>query len=118
MALPELYGSMSGPMVSVLQDALAKHVPGWDTVGHDGEGVFGSATTNAVRDFQSRRGIKVDGIVGPKTWTALGFDPYGFVGEEVVVTGSAPGGSPVTKAAPALAVVGVLGLLWFLSRDR
>ncbi len=34
-------------------------------------GVFGPATTTAVRAFQTSRGLGVDGIVGPNTWMAL-----------------------------------------------
>lgn len=37
----------------------------------DGAGVFGDATVGAVSDFQSSRGIPVDGIVGPETWRSL-----------------------------------------------
>jgi peptidoglycan hydrolase-like protein with peptidoglycan-binding domain len=35
------------------------------------DGIFGSGTAGAVRTFQSRRGLTVDGIVGPQTWGAL-----------------------------------------------
>jgi peptidoglycan hydrolase-like protein with peptidoglycan-binding domain len=34
-------------------------------------GVFDSATTTAVRGFQTAKGLGVDGIVGPQTWGAL-----------------------------------------------
>ena len=35
------------------------------------DGIFGSKTTAAVRDFQSNNGLSVDGIVGPNTWKCL-----------------------------------------------
>ena len=35
------------------------------------DGIFGLKTYAAVRDFQSKNGLVVDGIVGPKTLTAL-----------------------------------------------
>ncbi len=41
-------------------------------------GTFGRGTERAVRDFQQARRIRVDGLVGPETWTALvesGFAP-------------------------------------------
>lgn len=35
------------------------------------DGDFGKLTENAVRDFQSKNGLEVDGIVGKNTWTNL-----------------------------------------------
>lgn len=35
------------------------------------DGDFGAGTDKAVRDFQKKKGLTVDGIVGADTWTAL-----------------------------------------------
>ncbi|HEY7439815.1 MAG TPA: peptidoglycan-binding protein [Acidimicrobiia bacterium] len=39
--------------------------------GDDQAGTFGAGTELAVRGFQEQRGIRVDGICGHETWTAL-----------------------------------------------
>lgn len=38
------------------------------------DGAFGAKTEAAVKDFQRKHGLTADGIVGPKTWAALGVD--------------------------------------------
>lgn len=41
------------------------------------DGIFGSRTASAVRDFQSNNGLAVDGLVGANTWrTLLTLPPY------------------------------------------
>lgn len=36
------------------------------------DGIFGEGTAKAVKAWQSRNGLKVDGIVGPRTWDTMG----------------------------------------------
>ena len=38
------------------------------------DGIFGSGTESAVRRFQSENGLTADGMVGTKTWEAIGID--------------------------------------------
>jgi len=35
------------------------------------DGLFGSITEQAVKAFQTKKGLRADGFVGPNTWTAL-----------------------------------------------
>ena len=35
------------------------------------DGIFGKGTKQAVANFQTKKGLTADGIVGPKTWAAL-----------------------------------------------
>src|SRR4051794_7118245 len=56
----------TGPDVVRVQSAL----------GQAPDGVFGPRTDRAVRVFQGRNGLLVDGIVGPHTWGTL-FGPHG-----------------------------------------
>lgn len=46
------------------------------------DGIFGSKTLNAVRDFQQNNSLNVDGLVGPNTWrTLLTLPPYPLLRE-------------------------------------
>ncbi|MFG3404836.1 N-acetylmuramoyl-L-alanine amidase [Streptomyces sp. NPDC048142] len=64
---PLLKQGSSGDAVKRLQRALTAALG--TTVGVDGE--FGAATGTAVRDYQTARGLDVDGVVGPAMWGAL-----------------------------------------------
>ncbi len=68
LVLTPIAGAMGSPDVAALQVALrAKGVyPG--TI----DGVKSEATDRAVRAFQRKAGLLVDGVVGPKTRAALG----------------------------------------------
>lgn len=59
------YGSR-GEDVIRLQMAL--NSAGYDL---DEDGIFGTKTQQAVRDYQASKGLTVDGIVGANTWGAL-----------------------------------------------
>ena len=56
-----------GVYVCILQDALINL--GYNTGGLDG--VFGARTLSSVRNYQSTRGLTVDGLVGINTWRTL-----------------------------------------------
>ncbi len=46
------------------------------------DGIFGSRTLNAVRNFQQTNSLNVDGLVGPNTWrTLLTLPPYPLLRE-------------------------------------
>ncbi|GAB2607754.1 hypothetical protein GCM10027168_45800 [Streptomyces capparidis] len=64
---PLLQQGSTGAAVQRLQRALTAALG--RTVAVDG--VFGSGTGQAVRDYQSSRGLGVDGVVGGATWSAL-----------------------------------------------
>ncbi len=56
---------------SVRQMQVLLNAAGFN-VGRAGtDGIFGNATDDAVRAFQTANGLTVDGICGPKTWAAL-----------------------------------------------
>lgn len=67
-ARPTLYWGSRGYQVRVLQWRLQQ----WGYYRGRIDGIFGNGTARAVRTFQWRNGLRVDGVVGPRTWAALG----------------------------------------------
>ncbi|MEB3278676.1 MAG: peptidoglycan-binding protein [Lyngbya sp.] len=65
--MPELYQGSVGDAVECLQ--LRLYDNGFFLFI---DGIFGSKTLEAVKAFQRREGLKVDGIVGKETWRKLG----------------------------------------------
>ena len=68
---PILYWGTSGANVRLVQSRLQQ----WGYYKGAVDGIFGTATSQAVKQFQARNGLTADGIVGPATWRALGFNP-------------------------------------------
>ena len=69
------------------------------------DGIFWTLTDEAVRAFQKRNGLVVDGIVGQQTWQALGItDLYSvkkskrIINEIIVHCSATPEGRDVTTA--------------------
>ena len=63
------------------------------------DGIFGSLTEEAVKEFQKNNGLTADGIVGQKTWEKLGvsYNPRNI--KEIIVHCSAtPEGKDYTTA--------------------
>ncbi|MDZ7961188.1 MAG: peptidoglycan-binding domain-containing protein [Aulosira sp. DedQUE10] len=64
--LPIIRFGSSGNTVRVLQRLLISHGYGMRV-----DGVYGPLTETAVKAFQNRRSLLVDGIVGNRTWREL-----------------------------------------------
>ena len=62
---------MRGEQVKLLQEAL-NELPAGAALDLKVDGIFGAETEKAVRQFQADHGLTVDGVVGKKTWAALG----------------------------------------------
>ena len=58
-----------GAQVKALQALLIGYDYDCGRSGADGD--FGGATDSALRKYQSRNGLTVDGVAGPKTWAKL-----------------------------------------------
>jgi hypothetical protein len=65
-------------LVKQIQKALNKFLRknGRKTISQDG--VFGPATAQAVKYYQYKKKLTIDGICGPKTLKSLGIDPSGI----------------------------------------
>lgn len=72
--IPTIRRGAEGDLVDELQVILnAKYGAELDV-----DGNFGADTEAAVKAFQKSKGLTVDGIVGPKTWKALGVKDINF----------------------------------------
>jgi len=58
----------SGSVVTQIQTKLKN----WGYYRYEVDGIYGSRTEAAVKSFQSRNGLTVDGIAGPATLSAMG----------------------------------------------
>ena len=63
------YGSR-GSEVRTIQDKLKR----WGYYNGSVDGIYGTQTLNAVKKFQQKNGLTVDGIAGPKTLSAMGIN--------------------------------------------
>lgn len=69
---PTLKKGSKGEYVQLLQSKLVNK--GYDIGSSGVDGIFGSKTETAVKQFQQDWGLKVDGIVGTQTWEMLNSD--------------------------------------------
>lgn len=69
-ARPIIRKGAEGKDVKDLQDRLNGRYPAYSKLTADGK--FGPATERVVKEFQKRSGLVNDGIVGGRTWAALG----------------------------------------------
>jgi peptidoglycan hydrolase-like protein with peptidoglycan-binding domain len=70
-AYPTIRQGSTGATVSFLQKNLITLGYGWTLQPNGADGIFGAKTTQAVRDFQTKHGLGVDGVVGQRTWDKI-----------------------------------------------
>ena len=63
------YGSR-GQEVKTIQDKLKR----WGYYNGSVDGIYGTKTVTAVKKFQQKNGLTVDGVAGPKTLSAMGIN--------------------------------------------
>lgn len=93
---PPLRKGSSGRDVSTLQRALTSH--GFSTKGVDG--AFGNNTEAAVRAFQARQGLTIDGVVGSGTAGALNGGRAAAPAWAAEVPAPTPAQTPAPAQAP------------------
>jgi peptidoglycan hydrolase-like protein with peptidoglycan-binding domain len=98
MAEPTLREGSSGEAVREVQVALEETGENPGPV----DGRFGPQTLAAVKAFQQKRGIPVDGVVGPVTWRNI--DEFAEFDEPTIRSGSK--GLPVRRAQSRLSLAG------------
>ena len=89
------YGS-SGSDVKTLQELLNSNGYSLEV-----DGVFGSETQAAVKDYQKSNGLSVDGIVGTNTWGTLAGSSTGSSSGSTSKAGAATTGTTAAKKTSA-----------------
>jgi len=101
VSMPVVQRNDKGTAVEKLQQLLKAALgAGWAPE-TDGVGFFGPRTEAAVLEFQKKQGLKVDGIVGGRTWAALGIPATAPVGAALPAATTAAGGSVPSEVVPS-----------------
>ena len=93
------YGSR-GDDVKALQNAL--NAAGYSL---DVDGIFGSKTQAAVKQYQKSQGLTVDGIVGKNTWGALSSAPSSSDTGSSSASSTSPAGDSSSTISSQLAAL-------------